>query len=445
MYRWSIRSRPRTPPWRPRPAFADAIRAGADARDRLGAVPVTELAEFDRYGFPALTVPIADGGSGLGPAAVAEVTRLVAAADPAIAQVPQSHYLAVDVLRLIGTDAQRAQAFAVVVDGGRIQPVLAERGAQHAQLLRTRLVRRNGGLVLEGVKYYCTGASTAAWLAVSALDEDDRLVLALVDRHAAGVTIDDDWRAMGQRATVSGTTVLDGVAVDPALVLPYQDVYATPQVIGARAQLTHTAIEVGIAEGALADAQAFVVGHSRPSFEAVRSGWATAAAEDPYTIHHFGRLVTRVSAARQLLRWAAAVLEEIGLVPSDAEDAAPRVHRRRPGQGLCERCRGRRGQRPVRAHRDQRDVAGLRARPALAQCAHPLGPRSGRLEVPPHRCIRAVGHAPAAPRPDLTGSGARCRAPDRPVGRAGGRRGRAHAALPAARITPDTPGMAGSP
>jgi SfnB family sulfur acquisition oxidoreductase len=303
-------------------AFADVIRVDAVARDRAGAVPVAELAEYDRIGFPALTIPAGDGGAGHGPSAVAEVTRIIAAADPSIAQVPQSHFLAVDVLMRIGTATQRAQAFPVVTGGGRIQPVLAERGGQHAQQLRTRLSRRRAGLVLDGVKYYSTGASTAAWLAVSALDDADRLVLALVERRAPGVRIDDDWSAMGQRATVSGTTRLEGVVVNPALVLPYQDAYATPQVLGARAQLTHTAIEVGIAEGALEDARAFVAERSRPAFEAVRSGWASTAAKDPHTIYRFGRLSTRVTAARELLRWAAAILDEIGLVPDDADTAA---------------------------------------------------------------------------------------------------------------------------
>ncbi|MEZ0363008.1 acyl-CoA dehydrogenase family protein [Mycobacterium sp. pUA109] len=303
-------------------AFADAVRPGAPDRDRTGAVPRTELLEFDRSGLPAITLPVAHGGAGLGPATLAEVIRLIAAADPALAQTPQGHFLAVDILALLGTPYQRGRILPTVVEGGRIAPVLAERGGQHAQDLKTRLLQGDSGYRLEGVKYYCTGAITSRWLAASALDPDERLVLAFVERDAPGVSIDEDWAAMGQRATVSGTTTFDGVAVDAALVVPYWSAFTGPQLLGARAQLVHTAIEVGIAEGALADAGEFVRTRSRPFFEAVRSGRASTAGDDPHTVLRFGQLSTRVRAAIQLLRWAADVLDDLGLDPGDAAAAA---------------------------------------------------------------------------------------------------------------------------
>jgi SfnB family sulfur acquisition oxidoreductase len=303
-------------------AFAAAVAPGAADRDRSGAVPAEELAAFDRSGLAAITVPVELGGAGLGPATLAEVIRIIAGADPALAQGPQSHFLAVDILRLLGTPAQQEAVLGTVVGGGRIGLVLAERGGQHAQDLKTRLVAGDRGLRLEGKKYYCTGAITARWLGVSALDPDGQLVLAFVDRHAQGVSIDEDWAAMGQRATVSGTTTLSDVAADPALVLAYGSAYQRPQLLGARAQLVHAAIEVGIAEGALADARDFVRTRSRPFFEAVRAGVADSAATDPHTQLRYGQLRTRVTAAAALLAWAASTLERIGLHPADAEAAA---------------------------------------------------------------------------------------------------------------------------
>ena len=302
--------------------FAALVKPGAAQRDRAGAVPRAEVAEFDSLGLPAVTVPIDDGGDGLGPRTLAEVIRIVAAADPALAQTPQGHYLAVDILRLLGTPLQRARILPAVVDGARIGPVLAERGGHHAQDLKTRLSRDGAGWRLEGTKYYCTGAITSQWLAVSALDPEDRLVLAFVERDAPGVTIDEDWAAMGQRSTVSGTTTLDGVAVDGDLVLPYWSAFEKPQLLGARAQLVHTAIEAGIAEGALADAAEFVRTRSRPFFEAVRYGAATTASDDPHILLRFGQLATRTRASTQLLRWAAGELEEIGLDVADPDAAA---------------------------------------------------------------------------------------------------------------------------
>lgn len=302
--------------------FAAAVKPGAAERDRAGAVPRAEVSDFENLRLPAITVPVDNGGDGLGPRTLAEVIRIVAAADPALAQVPQGHYLAVDILRLLGTPLQRARILPAVAKGARIAPVLAERGGHHAQDLRTRLAKDGTRWRVDGTKYYCTGAITSHWLAVSALDPDDRLVLAFVKRDAPGVTIDEDWAAMGQRSTVSGTTTLDDVTVDGDLVVPYWSAFEKPQLLGARAQLVHAAIEAGIAEGALADAGEFVRTRSRPFFEAVRYGGANTASDDPHVVLRFGQLATRARAATQLLRWAAVELEDIGLEVSDPDAAA---------------------------------------------------------------------------------------------------------------------------
>ncbi|MGA2927092.1 MAG: acyl-CoA dehydrogenase family protein [Solirubrobacteraceae bacterium] len=127
---------------------------------------------------------------------------------------------------------------------------------------------------------------------------------------------------MGQRATVSGGASFDDVEVDPELVVPYHEAFSVPQQIGARAQLVHTAIQVGIAGGALEDARKFVRTGARPFFEVVRAGLADTAAEDPLTIQRYGRLATRVRASETLLAGAAATQQEIGRHPHDAECAA---------------------------------------------------------------------------------------------------------------------------
>ena len=116
---------------------------------------------------------------------LAEVIRRIAAVDPAVAQAPQGHYLIVDVLAVWGDQDQRARLFSDVLAGGRFGNTLAERGGTHAQDLKTRIMRDGGRLRLDGRKYYCTGALTSRWLAASALDDDDRLVLAFVPREAA--------------------------------------------------------------------------------------------------------------------------------------------------------------------------------------------------------------------------------------------------------------------
>ncbi|ADP81515.1 Acyl-CoA dehydrogenase type 2 domain protein [Pseudofrankia inefficax] len=302
--------------------YAEAIADGVIERDRSGAVPVEALAALDASGLLGITVPAEHGGADVSPVTLAEVVRVIAAVDPAIAQVPQGHFLFADVLAGWGTTAQQRRLFADMLAGARFGSGLAERGGRHAQDLRTRLRPDGDGLRLDGIKYYSTGSITARWIGVTALDGAGRLVLAFVERHAPGVTVDDDWDVMGQRATVSGTTTLRGVPVDPDLVIPYYQAFEGPQQLGARAQLVHAAIQVGIAGGALRDAGAFVRDRARPFFEAARGGWVETAAQDPHTILRYGRLATRVRAAEQLLAWAAGQLDEIGRRPWDAREAA---------------------------------------------------------------------------------------------------------------------------
>ena len=302
--------------------FADFIAPGTIARDRAGEVPVAEMAAYDASGLLSITVPREYGGGGLPASVLGEVSRVIAEVDPAVAQAPQAHYLFTDVLATWGTGEQQRRLFGEVLDGGRFGNGLAERGGKHAQDLKTRLRAVGSGARLRGRKYYTTGAITARWIGVTAIDDDGHLVLAFVPRNADGVLIDEDWNVMGQRATVSGSAVFDDVAVDPSLVIPYQRAFQVPQQLGARAQLVHAAIQTGIAGGALADAGEFVSEKARPFFEAANGGWAQRASDDPHTIHRYGRLATRVRAAEALLRDAAATLDDVTRRPKDAQAAA---------------------------------------------------------------------------------------------------------------------------
>jgi alkylation response protein AidB-like acyl-CoA dehydrogenase len=87
--------------------FGASIAEGTIGRDRSGAVPARELAAMDASGLLGITVPRKYGGAEVPATALAEVVRVIAAVDPAIAQVPQSHFLFVDVLAVLGTPSQR--------------------------------------------------------------------------------------------------------------------------------------------------------------------------------------------------------------------------------------------------------------------------------------------------------------------------------------------------
>src|SRR5437016_13916370 len=81
-----------------------AIRAAN--RDRNRQLPFDEIDRLAASGLLAVTVPAAYGGADLPFSTVAEVVRILAAADPNIAQIPHSHFVYLNLLRLTGTDDQ---------------------------------------------------------------------------------------------------------------------------------------------------------------------------------------------------------------------------------------------------------------------------------------------------------------------------------------------------
>jgi SfnB family sulfur acquisition oxidoreductase len=289
-------------------AFAALVAPGANDRDRGAAHPVAELEQLARTGLLAINIPRAYGGPGLSYAAAAEVYRIISAADPSLGQIPQNHFVYVEVLRAAGSEEQKHFFFGEVVRGARFGNAQTERGTRHAKAITATLVADGEGAYrLTARKFYCTGALSAQWIPVLALDEGGRSVAAFVERHAPGVEVLDDWAAIGQRATASGTVVLTKVRVPAAHVVPHWRIFERPQAWTPIANLPHVAIDVGIAEAALADAVEFVRNRSRPWYEA---GIERAAA-DPLLLERFGRLATKVHAARALMEEAAAHLDAL--------------------------------------------------------------------------------------------------------------------------------------
>jgi SfnB family sulfur acquisition oxidoreductase len=286
--------------------LAAGFAEGAAERDARRLLPHREIAELSASGLLAITVPGAHGGAEVRSETLAEVFRSIAAADPNIAQIPQSHMVYLSLLGQVGTPEQQRFFFAEALAGRRFGNAQSELGARQAQEYRTRLrAHPDGGFVLDGLKHYSTGALFAHWIPVAAKDDGDRLVAAYVPADAPGVTVTDDWDGMGRRTTASGSVRLAGVRVSAEHVLPTYLIYAQPQLHGAHAQLLHAAIDVGIARGALTEAAEFVRTRARPWFE---SG-LDSAVDDPLTIQRFGELEITTRAAEALLVEAGRALD----------------------------------------------------------------------------------------------------------------------------------------
>ncbi|MER5555570.1 SfnB family sulfur acquisition oxidoreductase [Streptomyces sp. NPDC002793] len=299
--------------------LAAEFRTGAPRRDAGRLLPRAELDKLSASGLLAVTVPAAHGGADVGAVTLARIFRLLASADASIAQIPQSHFAYVNVIRRQGTPEQQAFFYGELLAGKRLGNAQSEAGTKHVQDIRTRLEpAADGSYLLTGVKNYATGALFADWIPVLALGADEKPYVAYVPAGTPGVTVVDDWDGMGQRTTASGTVRLEEVPVPADRVFAHHLTFEGPQLHGAVAQLLHAAIDSGIAAGALAEAADFVRTKSRPWFE---SGYDTAA-EDPLLIQRFGELDLRVRAADALLDTAARAVDTAQATLTDETAAA---------------------------------------------------------------------------------------------------------------------------
>lgn len=279
------------------------IAATASDRDRGRTLPRAELDALSEAGLLALTVPVEYGGRGLGIGSAVALTATIAAADPSLAQIPQSHFVFLDALRRVGTPELAGDVFGRVLRGQRLANAQTERGGTTVLDDATALTATADGLRLTGTKYYCTGSVLADLLAVRATGPNGR-VLVYLPVDTPGVTVHDDWDAVGQRTTASGTVVFDDVAVAPRQVVDFDALFHRPSTYGARAQILHAAIDVGIATGALA-AGADVASGARPWFEA----GVDRAVDDPLLLGAAGEVELAVRAARGLLDSAVGAID----------------------------------------------------------------------------------------------------------------------------------------
>lgn len=287
--------------------LAAEFAVGAAERDRERRLPHAEIDRLSESGLLALTVPARFGGLDVRPSVLAEVVSILAAADASIAQIPHSHFVYLNLVRLSAGPALQERIFTDVLAGGRVANAQSERGGKTIADISTRLSPVGEGsptrFVLDGQKFYCTGslfADTLAVLAksdVAAGDLAPAEYVAFIPADADGVEIVDDWDAVGQRTTGSGTVRFTGVEVGVEDLVARAPATSTPTGYGAFAQLLHVAIDVGIARGALREAAEFVRTKSRPWFEAE----VDRAVDDPLVVQRFGELEVDVATAEATL------------------------------------------------------------------------------------------------------------------------------------------------
>ena len=287
--------------------LARRLAHGAAARDAERSHPVEELRDLARTGLLGITVPAAFGGAEVSTRTVAEVVRLIATADGSIAQMLHPHFTALEMIRLSGTPAQQRLFFAEALAGARFGNANAELGTKAAGDIRTRLLHSpDGGFTVDGTKAYTTGSYSADWIPVTVRDPAGNRASALVLRDAEGVEVVDDWSGIGQRTTASGTTTLTGVRVFEQHVIAQWRAGEGAHLSGAKGNIVHGAVNIGIAAGALEATRDYVVTRARPSKDLP----IESVVEDPHVTRRFGRLAARLAVAESALARAAGLVDE---------------------------------------------------------------------------------------------------------------------------------------
>jgi len=286
-------------------------------RDREREWPVRELDAFSQSGLWSLNVPKAFGGPELSYATISRVIEIISAADSSIGQVAQNHIGVVAAIRTVSDPEQQALLFGEVLKGVRFGNAFSEFGSKRAVDFETRFEDGGDHVVVNGRKFYATGALLAHLVPIVALDGEGRAWYAIAERGAEGLSVIDDWSSFGQRTTLSGTVILDSVKVPKTHLVPGYKGYDHPTVDGAIFQIIQVAVDTGIARAAIDETVQFVRTKSRSWVDSGKDH----AYEDPYTIQAVGGLTLRLHAAQALLEKAGRAIDAAVAAPS-AESVA---------------------------------------------------------------------------------------------------------------------------
>jgi len=285
-------------------ATFDAIAAGERERERTGSAPFAQVRMLAEQGYGRLRLPVELGGAGLSVEEVIELTVDLAAADSNVAHIWRNHLLFVESVR---ADPELYRPWLSDLHDGFVFGLgFGETGMPRAGLqdFTTTLTRREGGWVLDGVKFYSTGNLYADRIVVQAAT-DDGVAHAIVPADRAGIVRLDDWDGIGQRFTGSGTTRFDRVAVRDDEVIAPERLDRPGRRPSPLAQLYLSAVVAGITAAAAREAVTLVQGRGRNYFH----GLAEEPRHDPLLQETVGQLSADAFAARAVVVAAARTLD----------------------------------------------------------------------------------------------------------------------------------------
>ncbi|MEN4748896.1 acyl-CoA dehydrogenase family protein [Pseudomonas sp. Ps21-P2] len=292
------------------------IAAGAARRERDRQLPYEAVAQIAKAGVFTARIPVRFGGA---EATVREVIALlirIASADSNVAQALRPGFGFVEGLlasRAEDAEAERERWFARYLQGAVVGNAGWEVGGVNGAI-SARIVRDGDDYRASGSKYYSTGSLYADWVSAVALDENDQPVSFILPRDRQGLELVDDFDAMGQRLTASGTTHLHDVQVKAEEIRTRTVEEGKRTIVTPFLQVFLAAVNAGIARNALNDAVSFARDHARP----IKHSTATRSVDDPYVELSVGDIAARAFTAEAVVLHAAASIDRAWAAELDA-------------------------------------------------------------------------------------------------------------------------------
>ncbi|KJK18972.1 acyl-CoA dehydrogenase family protein [Pseudomonas sp. 2(2015)] len=299
------------------------IAAGAAQRERERQLPYEAVRQIAQAGLYTCRIPEQYGGPGGSVSDVIGLLLRIASVDSNVAQALRPGFGFIEGLlssTADGAEAERQRWFARYLQGAVLGNAGWEVGGANGAI-SARIVRDGEHYRASGSKYYSTGSLYADWVSAVALDENDQPVSFVLPRERQGLELLDDFDAMGQRLTASGTTRLNDVVVYADEIRTRTVEEGKRTIVTPFLQLFLATVQAGIARNALDDASRFAREHARP----IKHSSATRSVDDPYVQLSVGEIAARAFTAEAVVLRAAASIDRAwasGLDPHQVDQAA---------------------------------------------------------------------------------------------------------------------------
>lgn len=298
--------------------LGETARSREESRDYA----FSEVRQLAGAGIALTGIAAHEGGAGGTVRDVVELVIEIARADSNVAQALRPTFLVAN--QIAGRNDVPLRE--VNLDRLRVGALFAgtgnERNGGVSGSISTTATRDGDGYLVDGRKFYSTGGLYASYFSSSAVTDTGEVVRFTVPTDRAGLERNDDFDAIGQRLTQSGSTVFTRVRVHADEAVDVDAATPDNPWLGSFAQLYLAAVQAGIAARARDDAVWFVRERARP----IKHSSAAHSVDDPYVREAVGEIAAKAIAARSVVILAAEAVQDVhGLSGAEARDAGARA------------------------------------------------------------------------------------------------------------------------